>query len=201
MVADTAHQPGSTIARYIGRLGGVGIDDRQSGPSTIATFFSHDAGIIDDPVSFPWGSAERDDWRIPIAIDLRNCSDRDVTALLPVLEVLTPSDWAVVTDGHRRRLQIELALPDSTLLSEFPADVEAGLVERAPLKLSEALLRSVLAPILSAELRATAGLGDEATRPLGVVDVGDVDGWRASLVAKPHRYRRVRTAADLLPTS
>ena len=99
MIADTAHQPGSTTARYIGRLDGVGIDDQLSGPSTIATFFGHDAGIIDDPMSFPWGSAESDDWRIPIAIDLRNCSDDDLTALLPVLAVLTPSDRAVVTDS------------------------------------------------------------------------------------------------------
>ena len=96
---------------------------------------------------------------------------------------------------------MELALPDSSLLSQFPADVEAGLLERAPLKLREALLRSVLEPILSAELRATAGLGDDATRPLTVMDVGDVDGWRASLVAKPHHYRAVRTATDLLSAS
>ena len=201
MIADTAHQPGSRIARYIGRLNGVGIDDQLSGPSTIASFFGHDAGIIDDPVSFPWGSAERDDWRIPVTIDLRNCSDDDLIALLPVLDVLTPSDRAIVTDTHRHRIHKELALPDSTLVSEFPVDVEASLVERAPLKLREALLRSVLEPILATELRATAGLGDEATRPLTVVDVGDVDGWRASLVPKPHQYRAVRSATDLLTTS
>lgn len=201
MVADTAHQPGMRIARYVGRLDGVGIDDQLSGPSTIAAFFDHDAGIIDDPVSFPWGSAERDDWRIPIVIDLRTCSDDDLTALLPVLDVLTPSDRAVVTDTQRRRVQTELALPDSSVLSEFPAEVETDLVERAPLKLREALLRSVLEPILYAELAAIAGLGEDATRPLTVIDVGDVDGWRASLVAKPHHYLAVRSAADLLPAS
>lgn len=186
-----------TVVRYVGRGGGDGIDDTLSGPETVAASFAGTGLIIDDPLSFPWHLAELEDWRQPVLVDLRRCSERDLIALGEVLPVLAPADRLLVGPDQHDWAASVLHLPPACLVGDSDeTDAERGA--RRAVKLRQALRREVLAPILDRELATAAG---EVARPLLVVDVGADDRWHGSFVPPPHRYQAVEVAEELTPAS
>ena len=189
----------SAVTRYAGRTGGPGVDDAPAGPEIVdAVFAGTRAVVIDDPLSFPWHLVGDEHWRVPVAVDLRRCTDDDVTALLEVLPVLTPDDRLVVDPATRPLVAGRLALPDGSYLDELDESELASDDLRAA-KLRRTLLREVLEPIVGAELSAAAG--EDHPRPLLVVELGAADGWHASLVPAPHRYERRSGPDDGVPRS
>ena len=171
--------------RYAGRFDGPGVSDDLPGPATIERLFAGHGVIIEDPVSFPWYLLDDDQQREPVLVDLSRCTDDDLTALLPQLGLLTPSDRIIATSGQREALMAHLALPDSAFLSDRPDDAGALLTPLVEEKVVAHLLRSGLEPILEREL-GSGGSG----APQRVHQVGGRDSWLKALVPDPHRFSR-----------
>lgn len=90
------------VCRYVGRLQNLEqatepaltFDDAVL-PATLADAISSaDVVFIDDPLSFPWNSIDLDVSPLVI-VDASSCNEGDVTALLPVLQGLTPADTTI----------------------------------------------------------------------------------------------------------
>lgn len=174
--------------RYVGRLGGPGVGDDLSGPSTIDRVFSGVGVIIDDAVSFPWHLTDEEHDREPILVDLTRTGEADLTALMPALEVLTPSDRVVASAEKANALAAKLDLPSTVFLDEMPADPTSLLAGLRMAKLTVHLLRLGLEPILDRELGAAGSR---------VHQVGGADSWLASVVAEQHHFETSERLADL----
>jgi len=168
----------TACARYVGRLGGDGIDDSLSGPETIQLAFSGDVLIIEDPLSFPWGLASDDDWFTGVAVDLRHCSEESLIALYEVLPLLTPSDKLVLRDDQRDEVLGRLRLPDSVALAEIPTDIDAL---RNADKASQVLLREGVGRAIVEGLRNVDTDGC-------VVDCAPPHRWLSAMIPRGHQY-------------
>jgi hypothetical protein len=173
-----------TPTRYAGRHGGPGIDDRLPGPETIAALFTGAGTVIADPVSFPWHLMSDDDLRQPLLVDLTKCTADDLIALEQVLPVLTPDDRVAASPEQRRDLSRALPLPDAAFVHPMPSETDDLLAELAARKVTRAVVREALAPVLRSELYSVAGI--EGARPLQVAEIGADDRWTEALLPRPH---------------
>jgi len=126
--------------------------------------------------------------REPILVDLTHAGEADLTALMPALEVLTPSDRVVASAEKANALAAELDLPSTVFLNEMPTDPTSLLAGLRMAKLTVHLLRLGLEPILDRELGAAGSR---------VHQVGGADSWLASVVAEPHHFETSERLADL----
>lgn len=89
------------VVTYVGSTSATGFDDLTPGPALAQAVARADGLVILEPLSFPWDAFETPP-RCPVIVDLDDCSDHDVTALVPVLSILTPSDLLL---GEKHRVE------------------------------------------------------------------------------------------------
>ena len=102
-------------------------DDSAHGPTLCEHIGRARAAFIEDPLSFPWDSLDPRTVT-PLIVDVSTCSEDDLAALRPALDVLGANDTIVTGDPQQAGRRLALALGVRT--TEPTSDELSQLRER-----------------------------------------------------------------------
>ena len=146
------------VAIYAGRSNVDGLSDLTTAPDLERTIRASNVLAVLDPMSFPWEWFDDAPIRCPVLVDLRECSEDDLVALVPALTALTASD-AILGDQSIVAAACEtLGLPNIWSSPDLDLAAFASSARRSKLAdVEEALITAKLSEDGNVVIRVIGG--------------------------------------------